>query len=229
MSDQTVFKPWSRQQKRVFQRLTSWCYETKSRTCQLLRVDLTTAAGGPSHLLRRHLQELRRRVERDLGFKSIETFVVETTEGNGVLHMVWAWVGDREFIVDQHWLSEQWEKIHGAYVVWIRRMNLSKQSIKNVGRYFAVQYLSDQRGALRRISWSWRRSRFAIGKGWHFMKRAFRFARYNANQARKRDDSEAEVTFQDLLVAWEELSTEGTTVLGGTLFSVCDREIVELF
>ena len=85
-----------KKQRRVFQRLVSWCFEAKSRDCQLSRVDLTTAVGGPAHLLRRHLQELRRRVERDLGYKGIETFVVETSEGNGVLHMVWAWAGSRE-------------------------------------------------------------------------------------------------------------------------------------
>jgi hypothetical protein len=79
---------WTRQQRRVFQRLTSWCYETKSRDCQLLRVDLTTASCGPAKLLRRHLQELRRRIERDLGYRGVEMFVVETSEGNGVLHMV---------------------------------------------------------------------------------------------------------------------------------------------
>jgi hypothetical protein len=76
---------WSRQQRRVYGRLKSWCYEAKSRGCQLSRVDLTTAVGGPAHLLRRHLQELRRRVERDLGYKGVEMFVVETSEGNGVL------------------------------------------------------------------------------------------------------------------------------------------------
>lgn len=67
---------------------TSWCYEAKSRDCQLSRVDLTTAVNGPTHLLRRHLQELCRRVERDLGLQGLELFVVETSEGNGVLHMV---------------------------------------------------------------------------------------------------------------------------------------------
>ena len=149
---------WSRQQKRCFNRLTSWCFEAKSRECQLLRVDLTTAPGGQADLLRRHLQELRRRVERDLGFKGVETFVVETTEGNGVLHMVWAWQGTRPLIIEQKWLSEQWHRIHGAPIVWIRRMDLAKDSIRRGGRYFALQYLSDQRGALRRISWSWRRS-----------------------------------------------------------------------
>ena len=123
---------------------SSWCYEAKSRDCQLSRVDLTTAVGGPAHLLRRHLQELRRRVEQGLGYKGIETFVVETSEGNGVLHMVWAWAGDRQFITYyQKLLSETWATIHGAPIVFIRRMNLAKDSIRRVGRYFALQYLSD--------------------------------------------------------------------------------------
>lgn len=141
---------------------------------ELNRVDLTTANGGRADLLRKHLQELRRRVERDLRLKGIEMFIVETTEANGVLHMIWAWHGGREFIVDYHWLSGQWEKIHGAWAVWIRRMRLSKEDIRRVGRYFAVQCLSDQRGALKRISWSWRRSRFALGKTWSFMVKQFR-------------------------------------------------------
>jgi hypothetical protein len=36
------------------------------------------ANGGRADLLRKHLQELRRRVERDLGLKGIEIFIVET-------------------------------------------------------------------------------------------------------------------------------------------------------
>jgi hypothetical protein len=66
-------------------------------------------------------------VEREFGFKGIEQFVLETTEGNGVLHMVWAWRGARSFYVPQAWLSEQWEKIHGAPVVWVRKMGLARR------------------------------------------------------------------------------------------------------
>ena len=219
---------WTKQQRRIFQRLTSWCYEAKSRNCQLSRVDLTTAIGGPAHLLRRHLQELRRRVERDLDYKGIETFVVETSEGNGVLHMVWAWVGDRQFIIDQKWLSEQWATIHGAPIVYIRWMNLAKDSIRRVGRYFAVQYLSDQRGALVRMSWSWKRSRFAIGKAWKFMCRAL----WQINRHRQACDwrhPQPDLPFSDLLIAWENLLDRGWCVLGSTLFVSKDRQVVELF
>jgi hypothetical protein len=79
------------------------------------------------------------------------------------------------------------------------------------------------------MSWSWKRSRLAIGKGWKFMLRALRFARYNVNQVRKRGRDVSDVSFQNLLVAWEELLSEGSTVFGETLFVVRDREIVELF
>ncbi len=223
------FKPWTKQQKRVFNRLISWCYEAKSRNCQISRIDLTTADNGPAHLLRRHLQELRRRVERDLGYKGVETFVVETSEGNGVLHMVWAWAGDRPFIIDQGWLSEQWDTIHGAYIVYIQRMNLGNNSIRRVGRYFALQYLADQRGALVRMSWSWKRARVAIGKGWKFMVRMLRLVRHDVHYAYKFDREMPDVTFQDLLVSWEEVLTEGSTVIGGRLLEVRERQIVELF
>jgi len=219
---------WTKKQKRVFQRLTSWCYEAKSRDCQLSRVDLTTAVGGPAHLLRRHLQELRRRIERNLGYKGIETFVVETSEGNGVLHMVWAWGGDREFVIDQKLLSDLWATIHGAPIVFIRRMNLGKDSIRRVGRYFALQYLSDQRGALVRMSWSWKRSRFAIGKAWAFMIREFR-KRSRESTWCGTNPGLVDVSFADLLVAWEKLLSRGWCLLGETIFCVQKRNIIELF
>jgi hypothetical protein len=222
------FRPWTKQQRRVFQRLTSWCYEAKFRECQLSRVDLTTATGGSAHLLRRHLQELRRRIERDLGYRGMETFVVETSEGNGVLHMVWAWGGNRTFIIDQRWLSEQWTRIHGAPIAFIRRMNLAKDSIRRVARYFAVQYLADQEDALVRMSWSWRRSRFAIGKAWKFLCRAFwKINRQRA--ARDWRDPQPDLSFSDLLIAWEELLSRGWCSLGGILFCVENRELRELF
>jgi len=116
------------------------------------RVDLTTAPDGRADLLRKHLQELRRRAERVFRFPHIEMFVVETSEGNGVLHMVWAWQGERSFYIPQDWISTEWERIHGAPVTWVRKMRVDRKDIRCVGRYFALQYLSDQRGALVRMA-----------------------------------------------------------------------------
>ena len=120
---------WTRQQRRVSQRLTSWCYETKSRGCELLRVDLTTASRGTISLSKTSSGNADD-VQRELGLKKIEMFVVETSEGNGVLHMIWDWQGGRQFIVGESWLSRQWERIHGAPIVFIRRMWLAKEDIR---------------------------------------------------------------------------------------------------
>jgi hypothetical protein len=194
----------------------------------LVRLDLTTATDGKADLLRLHLQELRRRVERVLGFAHVEMFTVETSEGNGVLHMVWAHEGPQSFYIPQDWLSDQWTQIHGAPVVWVRKMRVDRKDIKCVGRYFALQYLSDQRGALVRMSWSWWRSRVALARGWEALKRA----------GRKRDEAATwtgcnpdftTVTMNDLVCAWEAILREGTAVLGDTLFVVRGRDVGEAF
>lgn len=64
-------------------------------------------------------------------------------------------------------------------------MRLSKQDIRRVASYFALQYLANQGRALVRISWSWKRSRISIGKGWKFMLRMSRLVRYDVHYARK--------------------------------------------
>jgi hypothetical protein len=108
-------------------------------------------------------------------------------------------------------------------------MNLAKDSIRRVGRYFALQYIADQHGALVRMSWSWKRSRIAIGKGWKFMLRLLRCVRHDAHYARKLGRDGTDVSFEDLLVAWEELLREGSAVLGERLLAVRFREIIDAF
>src|SRR5438445_491267 len=71
-------------------------------------------------------KELLRRVERTFGFKGVEHFGVETGEGLGVLHLLWAWQprpGRRgvAFYIPQAWLSRTWAEIHGAPMVWVTR------------------------------------------------------------------------------------------------------------
>jgi len=221
-------KDWNRQQRRVFQRLTSWCTEAVGRGCKLVRVDLTTARGGRADLLRRHLQELRRRVERVYQFKGLEVFAIQTTEGNGVLHMVWAWRGERSFYIPQAWLSDTWADIHGAPIVYVQKMGLSRADVRFVGRYFAVQYLADQRGALVRMSWSWWRSRVALARGWETLKRLGR-ERSDVATWCGRNPGLVEATWSDIISAWESILREGQAVLGDTLLIVRGRDVVEAF
>ena len=124
--------------------------------------------------------------------------------------------------------AQQWAVIHGAIIVFIRRMNLGKDSIRRVGRYFALQCLSDQRGALVRMSWSWKRSRFAISKAWAFMLKAYK-ARSTSSTWCGINPGLVDISFSDFLAAWENLLSRGWCVLGSTIFVSKDREVIELF
>jgi hypothetical protein len=88
-------------------------------------------------------------------------------------------------------------------------------------------YLSGQ-SALKRISWSWKRSRFALGKTWSFMVKQFRLRSKESTWCGV-NPVLVDVTFQDLIVAWEKLLEHGWCVLGSTLFGVEGREVKELF
>lgn len=174
------WKPWDRQQKRVFHRsktiLTYWAQHGYTVAWVMLS---SSPASNPDKLSRHH-GELRRRIERVYGFKGIQFFQVKTTEGCGVIHCYWAWKAPdgyrgRPFIVPQAWLSEEWKKIHGASVVWISRMKLGGRSVARVTRYVVTQYLVDQEkggvSCLDGMSWSWRRTfGFPLVKMWNVFK-----------------------------------------------------------
>jgi hypothetical protein len=155
-------------------------------------------------------------------------FVVETSEGYGVLHMVWAWVGGRSFYINQDWLSQEWAKIHGAPVVWVRKMRVDRKDIRCVGRYFALQYLADQRGALVRMSWSWWRSRVALARGWESLKRlaSVSFLDDTSKWGWRREYVH---TMAEVVAAWEHLLSSGGAMLGETLLEVRGRDVVEVF
>jgi hypothetical protein len=194
-------------------------------------VDLTTDTKvGNGSKLRKHLQELRRRVERVYGYKGIETFIVETSEGGGVLHMVWAWEGSRSFYIPQAWLSEEWERIHGAPVAWIAKMGGSRKDQKCVSKYLVTQYLADQSGALVRVTYSWYRSKVAIGKAWESLKR---LSSVTSRAAERWDGRTWEryyvVPMAEMVAAWQSLLETGEAMLGESLIILRGRDVVEAF
>ena len=86
----------------------------------------------------------------------------------------------------------------------------------------ALQYLSDQRGALIRMSWSWQRSRFALGKAWSLL----------VSELQSRSKWKAglpDPTLKDLLVAWEKLLEFGWCRFGVNTYCVVDRVVVPLW
>jgi hypothetical protein len=83
------------------------------------------------------------------GFKDVLIFSVRTSEGNGVLHELWAWIApegkkSRSFHVPQRWLSKHWAQIHGAPYVWIKKYKYGENSQKRLPRYMVAQYVGDQ-------------------------------------------------------------------------------------
>jgi hypothetical protein len=226
--------PWSHQQKRIFHRMFSWLKEKQGQCRQLLRVDLTTGSDGDASKLRRHFAELKRRIFRVYGLR-FEHFIVETCEGNGVLHMIWAFDQKNAVWIGQDWLSSEWLKIHGAHRVWIQRMGSSTSDCKAVTRYCVTQYLvkqGDGGSALVRYSWSWWSSAVSLSKGWSSLKGFYRFANYYHRRELRRSDLSlderlTDLPFKSVFVAWDELLARGWTFFHGSMLIVSSRDVVE--
>ena len=157
-----VREEWSRQQKRIYHRINSCLAYWEGHGYKIAWVMLSTAVGGNAEKLSYHHQRLRQKIESELGYRGMEHFVVQTAEGNGVLHVLWAWKArkgerQREFWISQGWLVAEWERIHGAIIVWIRRYGGGRWGRKNVSRYVVSHYCSGQKMVVR-CSWSWKRT-----------------------------------------------------------------------
>ena len=161
------WKPWDRQQKRVFHRSKSILSFWQQHGYFVSWFMLSSSPTSDSAYLAKHHGELRRRIERVWGFAGLEFFQVKTTEGHGVLHGYWAWKAPsgyrgRPFVIPQAWISQQWNEIHGASVVWISRMGMKDKDIARVTRYVVTQYLVNQEqegvSCLDGMSWSWKRT-----------------------------------------------------------------------
>jgi hypothetical protein len=162
---------WGKKHRRQYQRLMTLLYRWEVMVLSIVRLDLTTAVGGDPKLLTKHFEALRRRIERKIG-KRVHYWWVQTEEGNGVLHTLMAAEGS--LYVEQEWLSEEWEKIHGAKIVYIKRYKKGTYSRKKVSKYLVSQYLAGQLGNVR-MGWSWKRTfNIPISKAWKLFCKLFR-------------------------------------------------------
>jgi hypothetical protein len=214
---------WDRRTRRNYRNIRSWCNERLSAGAQLLRVDITTSDQGNCLLLSRHFQELRRRIERKTGYV-IDYFKIETSEGNGVYHMIWAIVRKEPVYISQKWLSEQWDGIHKSPIVYIKRMKTFKAHVRRVANYLVTQYLAGQTSIVR-ISYSWWRSKVSIVSGWMALYREYR-KRSDVHTWVGWNKADYTLTFGDLLHAWETLLETGRCSLGGRSFYVLNRDVV---
>lgn len=173
---------WSRSQKRGYHRSMTMMHYWQSNGYQVLWICLTGAVESVSKRLAYDHGLLRSQVCRSFGFEGIEHFQVRTSEGNGVLHVLWAWkpadgMRKRRFWIPQRWLSEQWLRLHGASIVWIKKVSVVQESAgRKISRYCISQYCGEQSG-YEYMSWSWHRSfGFPMVACWRWLKR---MARYN--------------------------------------------------
>ncbi len=158
---------WSRQQKRAYQRVLTFLKYNELQSRRVSWVTLTSASESKPKLLMVHFQVLRKRLaRRDIEF---EYFNVKTSEGQGVLHLLFAF-RTRKWHISQKWLSKNWEKIHGAKIVWIRKYRY--KTAKRMSRYIVGQYCAIQKG-FERYSWS-RKELGGFVRAWHFLKRIYK-------------------------------------------------------
>ena len=151
-------------------------YRWESMGLSIVRLDLTTAVGGDPKVMTKHYETLRRRIEKKVG-KRVHYWWVQTKEGNGVLHTLMAAEGS--LYVEQEWLSKEWEQIHGAYVVYIRRYTKGGSSRKKVSKYLVAQYMAGQSGTVR-MGWSWKLTfNIPISKAWKLFCKLFRNKKFS--------------------------------------------------
>ena len=220
-------QPWSRKMKMHYQRILSFQMERLGQGCQVLRVDLTTASGGDRKKLSRHFQELLRRVKRELGYK-VYALNVFTSEGNGVIHGIWAIKAEKAVWIDQAWLSSEWERIHAAKIVYIKRLGSRRGAVsggdcKRVAGYLVSQYLAGQPCVLR-LSWPWKSLSLSLGKSWSAlrseMKKGLPVSTWVGESNFNRD-----LTFKDIINTWQEILLKGHSLIAGAVFFRSGREI----
>ena len=156
--DGSVRPRWNRKQwftrRAVMDRLRLW----QSSRYQCLWVTLTSSPRSQAKRLRADFQALRKRIGRELGFKDFEYVCVDTREGHGVLHMIWAWKDPNpakraSFYIPFEWLQASWTSLHGAFHVNVKRIGNEDKDARRLSRYIVAQYCGGQ-DALVRLSQS---------------------------------------------------------------------------
>ena len=172
--DPNFYRNLRRQRSRVYHRVASLLDFWFSRGYVVLWICLTSAPSSPAEKLCYNHRRLKAKISRKYGFGIVEHLAIKTNEGYGVLHLFWACKvkNGRRFYVPVRELSKMWEELHGAKIVWVRRIR--KKSSGRLASYCCSQYCSNQ-NQLERMSWSWR---YGLGgalvKTWQKLKRVLR-------------------------------------------------------
>lgn len=139
---------WSPKARRWYQRLLSGVTHHQAQGHQLRVITLTSGPDAPpQEQLNASWLALRKRVDRKFG--KMEYWKLRTSEGLGVLHIIY-W----GTFIPQSWLSRTWQVIHASPVVYIQKLRFKRKKLIN---YLMSHYLPahDHGRIYTRMSWSW--------------------------------------------------------------------------
>jgi hypothetical protein len=214
---------WDRKQKRAYHKSITLMKYWEACHYQVFFVTLTGSPTSNAKELSYHHERLKLSVVRSRKLPGLEHFKVITIEGHGVIHTLWAippaqqGFRDTAVFIPQSWLSNEWERIHGAKIVDIRRVTLQAGSQRRLSRYIVSQYCGGQSGFVRsdytRAKWLG----FSIRSTWERLKRYWRDLKYTQG-----------IDFGQLCKAWETLVKTRICRLGENQFVVWNRELHEV-
>lgn len=124
----------------------------------LFFVTLTSGNDSQGHMLRKHFEVWRKRIARHYGVDPglIQYRGVDTTEGNGVLHMILAvpqvctvLVKGQRWLAPASMLKEWWDDIHGARFLNVKLIQDGDTSVRRLTGYIVTQYVAGQDALIR--------------------------------------------------------------------------------
>ena len=148
LSPQPHKKEWTRKQKRAYHRALSGLEVAHSMNEHVRFITLTSSPESPENI-HRSFSRLVKRIRRTFGH--FEYFAVKEATVSGLIHIHLLYRGP---YIPQDWLSDTWAEIHGAPVVWIREVNLKRDSKKKIASYL-VKYLAKDPLGRFWASWNW--------------------------------------------------------------------------
>ena len=137
---------WTTKQRRTYQRLLSGITRANNERRKLRVITLTSSLEKRAcqSEMGKAWQVLRKRIDRRFGM-SLEYFRLRTSEGNGVLHIVF-----KGGFIPHSWLKNAWNEIWKSPIVFIQAV----RGEKRLARYIVTHYMAGHRGFMRQ-SWSW--------------------------------------------------------------------------
>lgn len=166
-------------QGRIFHRLVTGLQIAINKN-EIMRFLTLTTAPNAKRDIKKSFDVLRKRIMRAnrwkdgfSGFKFNKYFCLRTTEGLGVLHIVfWG-----KFIPIQ-WLKKNWLDIHGAYEVDIREVKTKKKKANGIVNYLITNYLTTQ--PIKRMSYGWGWAWLGFCKAWKNVKQVYSDLRHTS-------------------------------------------------